>query len=243
LGPVINAAQKYLDEKNAYPNFNLGLLGLLLLFKKFAPHTWRNKIVYQFALLVSYELMILVRNCKYAGKHPMSCFQFVAQCFTDAGENYDLKFDNMVITFGSVTQKTKALQQSNTNDGISPIEMLEKMDTNSMLVLNTVSDYNIDNIAITDEEKFALTSKFIATVNEIKNTVDSEPEIQLSVFNQTMANIVLLIYKLQTGKTAANAKEAIDYLKTSTAINFFVSPQDLLVNCPASLEYIGNLSY
>lgn len=257
LNPVLGAAQKYLDEKNAYPNFNLGLLGALLLFKKFAPATWKNKTIYRFALLISYELMREVRNFKHANKHPMSCSQFVAQCFTDAGKEYDLKFERMVIAFRPEVLETKNTLRSDSDRGISPIEMLEQTDAIPMPVFDAISDYPIkawkEDREMTEKDKMKLTAEFIAIAGGKENTCGMEntdylvqknrPTVTTAAFDKAIANIALSLYQLLAGTPAANLTEAIDYLKSSTAKNFFVAPQDMLVNCPASLEHIGNLSY
>lgn len=247
LHPVLEAVRKYLEEKNAYPNFNLGLLGVLLLFKKCAPHTWTNQTVYRFAVLVSYELMLLVRNHKFAGKHPMSCSQFVAQCFTDAGKEYDLKFDQMTIAFEEEEQKDNIVCRANANLGISPIEMLEHSGAVPLATAHSLLQENEQEQMLTEEEKIKLTAEFIAVAGETQNTLrasnSSEPTIPATRLNQVTRNILEAVYELQTGRPVATPKEAIDYLKTSTARNFFVSPQDILVNCPNSLEHIGNLSY
>lgn len=247
MKPVLLAVQKYIEEKNAYPNFNLGLLGVLLLFKKFAPHTWKNKVVYSFAVLVAGELMQLVRKRKYAGKHPMSCSQFVAQCFTDAGIGYDLKFDTLVADF-EVVEKHDVMTCSQNNDsGISPVEMLEIEDNSTYTAAYKLPADNIAELIISDKEKMALTTEFINAVND-KTTVTraanlSVESISSSAIKQVMANIAFAIYELQTGVSTTDLNKVLTYIKSSTARNFFVSPQDLLVNCKGSLEHIGNLSY
>lgn len=247
LQPVLEVVRKYLEEKNAYPNFNLGLLGVLLLFKKFALPTWTNRTVYRFAVLVSYELMLLVRNHKFTGKHPMSCSQLVAQCFTDAGKEYDLKFDRMTIAFDEEEQKENIVCRANTNLGISPIEMLEHSDTVSMAPVSSLLHENEQEQMLTEKEKIQLTSEFISVADGTKNILrasnSSESTVPTTLLNQVTRNILEAVYELQTGRPAVHPKEAIDYLKTSTARNFFVSPQDMLINCPDSLEHIGNLSY
>ena len=251
LKPVLEASRKYLEEKNAYPNFNLGLLGILLLFKKFAPPTWKNQTVYRFAVLVSYELMLLVRTHKFAGKHPMSCSQFVAQCFTDAGKEYDLKFDQMTIAFDKEVPKDQIVHPVNANLGISPIEMLERDDATPVAANVHFESYEKEQ-TMTEEEKIKLTSEFIAVAGatnkglratKAKESNASDAPVPASALNRVTMNILRAIYELQTGRPATHPKEAIDYLKSSTARNFFVSPQDMLVNCPDSLAHIGNLSY
>lgn len=247
LSPVCKVARKYLEEKNAYPNFNLGLLGGLLLFKKLAPSTWVNLTVYRFAELVSFELMQLVRTHKFAGKHPMSCSQFVAQCFTDAGKEYDLKFDQMTIDFEAKETKERSALRSTAPLAVSPIEMLEQDEAMRRGSVDSLSANDEAEQTLTKEEKINRTSEFIEVADETRNRLRamdaSASTIPHTTLNQATRKIVQALYQLQTGRPANDLKEAIGYLKQSTARNFFVSPQDLLVNCSDSLEHIGNLSY
>lgn len=251
VNPVLEAAKKYLDEKNAYPNFNLGLLGLLLVFKKFAPHTLKNRIVYGFCTWVAGKLMLLVREKKYAGKHPMSCSQFVSQCFTDAGKEYDLQFDRLVVNFEAKAQlKTRSLTIDNK---ISPLELLAMSEDLDEFDANVMQN----SLSTIEESEEALISQFIQTVERQNDTsvcaarklhvggisVEKEEEVPVQEINKATANIVLSLYELLQGHSASNLAEAMSFLSSSTARNYFVSPQDLLVNCPNSLEYIGNLSY
>lgn len=240
--PLLKATGKYLDEKNAYPNFNLGLLGGLLLFKKFAPHTLRNKIVYMFFGLVADLLMELVRKRKYAGKHPMSCSQFVAQCFTDAGEDYDLYFERLVVQFDNVKLQSGAGTRAMGSDMIAPIELLMRE--------KNQSSNNVENVApelnLTDSEAQELTNGFINILegHEGVQTRSANVEtVSSDELNATLQSIALSLYELHTGEKAKNTGEAIASLQLSTMRNYFVSPQDLLVNCPDSLKLAGLLSY
>lgn len=244
MTPVLNSAKKYLEEKNAYPNFNLGLLGLLLVFKKFAPHTWQNDIVYNFCVIVSQKLMELVRDIRHHNEHPMSCSQFVAQCFTDAGAAYDLDFDKLVVNFNNV----KLLSRAGNNNKISAMDILENANDNA-LCCNEIHDTNSES-----EDDMAVLSNFIQVVKEQEQNVvfatrsashaaNSLDNTNMGKINNVTVNIVNSLYEIMQGHPAENTKEAMLFLQSSTARNYFVSPQDLLVNCPKSLTHIGNLSY
>lgn len=240
--PLLKTTQKYLNEKNAYPNFNLGLLGGLLLFKKFAPHTLRNKVIYTFMELVANRLMILVRQRKYANKHPMSCSQFVAQCFTDTGADYDLHFDNLTVDFDEMPllgiHKTNALQDS----AIAPIEILEQENNLSSVGVNN-AELDIDDLS--DKDAMQLTDQFIDVLEgkERFECSNKAPSALLKNNNITLQKLALSLYELHTGKQAPNLNQAIEWLKSPTMRNYFVSPQDILKNCPDSLTFVGLLSY
>lgn len=240
--PLLAAAGKYLDERNAYPNFNLGLLGGLLLFKKFAPHTLRNKIVYMFMGLVASQLMNLVRKRKYTGKHPMSCSQFVAQCFTDAGKDYDLHFEHLVAQFGNMKLQSGVGTRAMGNGMITPIDLLSQE--------KAQFSNNIENVTpeldLTDDEALTLTNNFIDVLEGhegVQTRSANATTVSSNQLNATLQSIALSLYELHTGKKAENTGEAIESLQSSTMRNYFVSPQDLLINCPNSLKLVGLLSY
>lgn len=245
MTPVLNSAKKYLEEKNAYPNFNLGLLGLLLVFKKFAPHTWQNAIVYKFCVIVSQKLMELVRNIRHHNEHPMSCSQFVAQCFTDAGAAYDLDFDKLVVNFNNINN---TITRAGSNSQISAIDILEKANDNDFCC------NELNNTSSESEDEMALLSNFIQVIKEQEQnvvfttrcsnqTTNKLNSININRINTVTVNIINSLYEIIQGHPAESTKEAMIFLQSSTARNYFVSPQDLLINCPKSLTHIGNLSY
>jgi hypothetical protein len=249
LEPVLAAAQKYLKERNTYPNFNLGLLGLLLLFKKIAPHTLKNAVVYCFMVAVAGELMRLVKQRKHTEKHPMSCSQFVAQCFTDAGKDYDLKFDALVIDFKLHVENSIVTRSTVYGDSTSLIDILEQSDKLSVKTRSLSSEFdqvdevNENELELTPE----LTSEFIRVINGKSTLTRSsgmvDRIVSTNLLRKVSEKIVLSLYELQKNIPAADLEEALTYLKSSESRNHFVSPQDLLINCPNSLEFVGDLSY
>lgn len=256
--PVLKAAGKYLAEGNNYPNFNLGLLGALLLTKKFVPHTLKNKIIYQFMTLVAGKLMKLVQDKKHPGQHPMSCSQFVAQCFTDAGENYDLKFKNLSIRFEQMTSPlmTKAAVAScNEEQSISPLSLLEEsIPASNVLMTRSASAHQISGAVISDLSpamEMQLTEEFIRVLSEkpqvkllaTRSNNSINDEISLAEMRKPVKDILFSLNYLIAGKQTEQLQEALDNLKMATARNYFVSPQDIWTNCPESLEKVGLLSY
>lgn len=241
IEPLIKVAGKYLNESNAYPNFNLGMLGVLLLFKKFAPHTIKNHYFYLFMGLIASRLMKLVRERVYVGKHPMSCSQFVAQCFTDAGKDYDLHFDQLVVQFDSM-QLSSGMTRTVENDMIAPIDLLSRNET---VHLDNVDNFDLE-LKMSDEEAWVLTNCFIDILNDNEDiiTCSTNTEIVSSTkLTVVLRSIVLSLYELCTGEKTENVNEAVSVLQSSTMRNYFVSPQDILKNSSSSLELIGLLSY
>lgn len=255
LTPVLKAAENYLNQKNSYPNFNLGLLGVLLLFKKFAPTTLQNKIIYQFAALVAVKLMKFIQQQKHPGHCPMSCSQFVAQCFTDAGTGYNLEFDKLVADFsatdsGSAPQAQLA-STSNSDSTHSLFELLELESSSATLASAEAEDKDLMAPELNPEEEMQLTDAFIQAVKEETQPVaylhakrnGATDSAALSNLKLPSRKILFSLYTLMTGKKTNDLQEALKTIQSSTARNYFVSPQDIWANCPQSLEQVGLLSY
>lgn len=88
--PLIDAADRYLLEKAPYNNNGLYLVGILLIYKKVAPDTVTSRIIAQILKLAAKLLTQYLNSKRFPAQHPMTCSQFVAQCYDDAGSDYRL---------------------------------------------------------------------------------------------------------------------------------------------------------
>lgn len=94
---LIAAADRYLLEKAPYNNNGLYLVGIILIYKKMSPFFIKNKkisFLMEKLLRLSAKLVThYINSKKFPKNHPMTCSQFVAQCYDDAGYpliSYDL---------------------------------------------------------------------------------------------------------------------------------------------------------
>jgi hypothetical protein len=103
MGPVIDAATKYITAGEPYDKASLLLLALILLYKDFTPATWVQKVmikIFQRAVSLIDEL---INDILHPGKHPMVCSQFVFQCYEDSPLQYHLESDEFAITRSMAT--------------------------------------------------------------------------------------------------------------------------------------------
>lgn len=214
LYPVLKAIDGYADHENPYPFFNLGILGLLLLANCFSEKTLRNRIFYDLALLVSVKLMKAVEKHRFPDKKPMSCSQFAAQCYTDAGKEYDIRFDKLLIQFGelnAVDSQTSLLGLLNVGD----MPEVPEMSINR--------DY-------TPDEEMEIAIRFIEWMSgDGKNKLTEASElVNEKDLNKVGRRLLTILCQAFTNTRPSSVKEAVELLATNR--NYFVTPEDLFVN-------------
>lgn len=219
--PVLKAIDGYTDHENSYPFFNLAVLGLLMLANRFLNKTLRNRIFYDFALLVSAKLMKAVQEYRHPGKSPMSCSQFVAQCYTDAGDDYDIKFVKLLVQFGEL---------NTTADETSLFDLLGRDETLE------IPETNLDTNQILSMET-DVAERFIEWMKNNDNELAVESaHVDEEDLNKVSRKLLKSLCQVFTGTKPASVKEAIKRLSTNR--NYFVTPEDLLSNA-SNLETIG----
>lgn len=97
IGPVIEASTSYLNDKEPYANSGLYIVGLLLMYKKFAPDNLVQKAMVKIFKKITVSIVKYLENYQYPDKSPMVCSQFVAQCYAKAGDKYKLKIEHGVL--------------------------------------------------------------------------------------------------------------------------------------------------
>lgn len=96
--PVLDAATGYLNDEEPYANANLYIVGILLVYRKFAPDTALQRIIIKILKKLAASIITYYNEHKYPGKLPMVCSQFVFQCYEDAGKDYRLRIKDGVLS-------------------------------------------------------------------------------------------------------------------------------------------------
>jgi hypothetical protein len=107
MTPVLEAATGYLNDEEPYANANLYLVGILLIYRKFAPDTALQRVIIKILKKLTASLISHFNERKYPGKLPMVCSQFVFQCYEDGGAGYTLRIQGGVL--GSALHVTAAV--------------------------------------------------------------------------------------------------------------------------------------
>lgn len=211
LLPVVEAIDTYAGKGNPYPVMNFGVLGLLLIGNMVLKDTLKNKIYYDFALLVGLKIIKEINEHKYPGKDAMTCSQFVSQCYTDAGETYDIKFEKLLLQF----------KQSNALDNqANLLDYINTADENEI-----ITDEEINNI-LNNEENIA--ADFIGLM---QNDIDANRPVELvseSKLSRVGKKLLFALYEAFTGKKTSSVAEAVETFSSNR--NYFVTPDDLLTN-------------
>ncbi|EFN6235616.1 hypothetical protein FVI09_24600 [Escherichia coli] len=95
LDPVITAAGQHLNNQEPYDNSGLYMVGLLLMYKKFSMTSKKQRAIIRILKKLTITLTRYIQKRQTPDKHPMTCSQFVAQCFDDAGATFRLQFSSL----------------------------------------------------------------------------------------------------------------------------------------------------
>lgn len=227
FSPVLKAAEKYAspyEDRNEeggdnaaipYPITDFGVLGLLILGNKFLPEAMLCRAFYDFALLIAVKIMKEI-NARHFDQRSMTCSQFASQCYTDAGAAYEIRFEKLLLRFGSLKQ----------SDGkVSLLEMLHPDDTLELPAC-------IDESILAREE--LVVDRFLGLAGgeaiAPENTVDKKE------FHRVAALLLTVLCAAIAGKKPSSVREAIHIFSTNR--NYLVTPDDLLSNA-SNLHKIG----
>lgn len=229
--PVLEAASDYRNELEPYALGNLYMVALLLLYKKFSPDTWKQKITIKILKKLTAEIVEYVNRHKYEGKLPMVCSQFVTQCFEDAGPQYRLQFAHRILlrsTPGGGHLVDRILEHAAKGGGPS-----HRFTTANLL------NAPIDRLSDSEEE----------LCKALKGAFDGPAETEEAELHEELIEAVHQFsqahFLMRTGVSsdlkadqAGPVHPAILQLKEDE--NIFIAPGDLLNNC-TNLETVGTI--
>ena len=160
----------------------------------------------------------------------MVCSQFVAQCYANAGDNYQLKIENGVL------QKMATSQANSSNVIGQVIQIIESGKRTNLQALLTPNLQMQDDSSFSGEELCKeLKDAFVLTTNGISTDITDELIEAVSQFSHVH-------YFLNSGQKQTHnifqkdISEVLQYLNDNE--NMFTFPGDLLSHCN-SLKDIG----
>lgn len=212
LSPVIKAVDTYAGKGNPYPVMNFGVLGILLIANKLLKDTLKNKIFYDFALLVGLKIIKEINKRRYPGKDAMTCSQFATQSYTDAGDMYDIKFEKLLLQFG---------EANSMEDRASLLDYIEPADENEL----QISDEEMNEVF---ENEDRIVSRFIDLMQGNMNETQPGEPVNKKMLSNVGKRLLMALCEVLTGKKPSSVAEAMDMFSTNR--NYFVTPDDLLTN-------------
>ncbi len=210
MQPVIDKATAYLNNEEPYDKYGLYTVGLLLVYKKVSLNTRAQKVVIRILKKLTTSITNYIHKHKTPGKTPMVCSQFVAQCFEDAGSNYQLKFKNSVL---QANNSFSLLEQA--------INQLETANSDYVFDSNNVITTTVEEDAETlcKELKDALESND----DQLANTDSAHPTSVNNLLTDAIA--AFSVAHVETD----NALQAMKTLENQ--LSMYVFPGDLLLHC------------
>lgn len=235
LKPVIMAAERY--NGNEYPYANLGLLAILILFGKKTTGFKNQKMLFRIAKAVTLGLMLLIQKTVHKGRNVMSCSQFVAQSFSDAGENFSLKFSKLLVDEdGGLCLKNNSCG----SESETVFSQLKNLNTEDYEVL-VDKEFGKENRGVnmgTD-----MNSLFVSCLedNEQQDSNKTFPLTENSAFRNIALDLLSVMDTYITGnKKGRPVGDILRDFRSDKYRNFFVTPEDININC-TNIEYIGNI--
>lgn len=234
MTPVLDASVLYLGNK--YPYIALGLLAILLLFGKRKP-TAENKLLYSAMEYVTLGLMLTNQRIVGKGKKIMTCSQFTAQAFSDAGKDYALHFNHLIVDdflYEPAVLTSSSDGTFSLTDTVPLYEELEKYlhesgENGKLLTENYVYE-GLANIC----QGVACLPKTVLEIGARSGNETDAYNVQ-----GAQKRLLSVLDKMITGNTGRQVKAIIDDFQSDTYRNFFVTPEDLFNGNCDSIEYIG----
>ena len=232
LSPVIKKATGYLNDTEPYDKSGLYMVGLLLIYKKFTPNTSVKKVMVKILKKITASIIKYIHEHQNPEKSPMVCSQFVAQCYSDAGDKYKLKIENGILL------RNAAMQDGSFNVLDQVMETVKSGERTNLQTL-LASTFKIqDEPSFSDEELCReLKEAFELTSGEITSDITDELIEAVSQFSKAH-------YLYSSGGTQLqnilpdDSTEILQTLKDNE--NMYVFPGDLLNHCE-NLKDIGTI--
>ncbi len=214
----------------------------MLLYNKFSANSHAQKIIIKILKKLSHSITEYINQHKFPGKLPLVCSQFVAECYDNAGEAYQLKFDQPTVASNEAANKanthnfpqknllqhaldskqTFSASNSKARTG-TPEVITEALEDLCQALQQAVQAGNIVLEGISNPSDAAAPSNELLTAAADLAQAHHQAS-HISKGNQTVF--------LATGQ------QSINFMLEDNYHNFFTFPGDLLLHCP-SLEDIG----
>lgn len=183
LDPVVETGRKYLQQKLPYGG--IYLLGLLLVTSKYCQFRWDRETAGAAICLLASTYQAL--RTLLEGSHPTAfCSQFVAKCYEEAGEAYQLHFKQPVIPLNDCAGA----------EGRSLLsEALEEMDAGE-LADNAVLPGNEENFMIKEVHENMFDPEMHGTIllQSCRNAMAAQSEMDESLYSSFKEKIELVIW-------------------------------------------------
>ncbi|MCX7922577.1 MAG: hypothetical protein N3B21_11310 [Clostridia bacterium] len=227
---VLDIAKDCVDKQEPYPEVNLALVGIYILFKKSMISAPLQNLLCTLMKIVINKLIELIDSGIYKNSHPMVCSQFVYHCYENAGDSYKLILKDKEYINSLLKSVSQFLDDN-------MIDIKPKL-INNFHMQSEDSSYNSVDLQKLCEDIY----------NELAKEESNSDHVLSEEFAVTIHKFCLAVNKFISGKDteASLLHNAENYLVTSPVISMiameeaFVTPKDLLSNC-VNLYKVGIL--
>ncbi|MBK5720798.1 hypothetical protein JGH11_07920 [Dysgonomonas sp. Marseille-P4677] len=214
--PTMESADMYIKEGNPYSFANLTILSLLGIFSKLSAKIIKNETYFDILENLALSLMKDLSKLLHKDKHPMTCSQFVAQCYTN--KEYIIQFEKLIVD----TEIRKGVGDTTS--------LWEIMQQKSMTRLLKIEELNISEYEEVDSEDW--NNRIAVKLNDLLDRYDAgllpEDTVSDEDIARTGIKLLTILYELKAISSHYGVSKAIDMIPDDR--NFFVTPDDLYLN-------------
>ncbi|MCD8262063.1 MAG: hypothetical protein LUD15_11790 [Bacteroides sp.] len=212
IDQILYVAGTYVKEGNPYSYGNLIILAMLGIFGRVSTKIIKHEDYYDFLERMASILMKHLRELIHKGKHPMTCSQFVSQCFTDGGVECDIQFKDLVVDI--------RLRPHN-DDTTSLWEMIRQQGDECLSQAHTLTVAEQEDAGYNPEETAKLLFDLLSgNVEEEKLLSNCRKDVVVMG-----TKLLSILCQVSTGSELLSLSQVIDI--PSSDRNFFVTPDDL----------------
>ena len=225
LEEVLKKADIYLNDEQPFGMSNLYTLAVIMVYAKFAPRSPMKKVMIKILKRVTVTITDAINRRTHPGKKPMTCSQFIYQCFDDAARR--LKIVGAPIPPGL---KSRA---SNAVDWAIEVAGLQRS-SGSLQTLEGPAN----GLPIKPEETDEMLAKELYEELKKSDATTESADGQISELDQELIFEIDKLGRQVSSERMEGRLDGLTFLKDNHA--YFVSPGDLFNYCE-DLKKVGTI--
>ncbi|NIM48047.1 MAG: hypothetical protein GTN78_00590 [Gemmatimonadales bacterium] len=244
IGPVLDAAQSYVNEEEPYAMSNLYLVGLLLVYQRFTPNTLTKRVMIRILKKLTAKILHRIHEHETPGKQPMVCSQFVYQCFEDAGGPYHLDLRDALLAMRPLMVSAEGGPASEDESTLDRVMRRVEEEGSPQLEERLLRASVQPASTAPDESEEELLAELRDALQSVEAPVSPEPEDDVIAVISRFAQAVHATHPESGPEVRLMATRggvslpALRFLHSQQAV--FVTPADLLDGCK-NLTRIGTI--
>ncbi len=224
MDKVLARARYYVAQKAPFAKLDLLPVGVFILLKQQIISSALRPLLILLMQKVIAEIIYFINSKAYPDSTPMTCSQFVYNCYREAGEEYVLKINNAYSSQNILRAVQEYIEQK-----ISSLEPILADNLNHLSV-NSRDLHRMDNDKLLHKIYNEL------TLNQMKDTTGCKIDDEFAIVTHKFCSLIRHFFYNTENSPVPEPMNRLEDLES-----LFVTPGDLLSNCD-NLTYYGVLT-